>query len=129
MARVMGLQWIRLETVFHQNHKILYLVEDNEWRAIVNWAAGLAHAGAQGTDGYLPRACLPLLHARRRDADALSAAGLWIPTDGGWVIHDWAEHQPSNDETHARRERARAAALARWHGNGNGAAPRAGTDD
>ena len=41
----MGLPWVRLDTQFASNPKILYLIEDKQWRSIVVWAAGLAYAG------------------------------------------------------------------------------------
>ena len=69
----MGLPWVRLDTNFAQNPKILYLIEDKKYRAIVAYISGLGYAGAQGTDGFLPKACLPVIHATRTDAKHLVA--------------------------------------------------------
>ena len=113
----MGLPWVRLDTSFAQNPKILYLVEDKKHRAIVTYIAGLAYAGAQGTDGFLPTACLPVIHGAKVDAKALVDVGLWVETIGGWEINSWDEHQQSNEETQLRRKRARDAAMQRWHGD------------
>jgi hypothetical protein len=115
----MGLPWIRLDTQFALNPKILYLVEDKRFRAAFVWTASLAYAGAHGTDGFLPTACLPHLHATKADAKALVEVGLWIETVGGWEINSWAEFQPSNAETEERKKRAKEAAMQRWHGSSN----------
>jgi hypothetical protein len=112
----MGLPWVRLDTQFASNHKILYLIEDRKWRAAFVWLASLAHAGAQGTDGFVPAAALPLLHGTKAEAKALVDVGLWQETPGGWQINSWTEHQPTSEEMQMRRKRAQNAAMARWHG-------------
>lgn len=112
----MGLPWVRLDTNFAQNPKILYLIEDKKHRAIVAYVAGLGYSGAQGTDGFLPAACLSVIHATRADAKALVEVGLWHEGLGGWEINGWDEHQQSNAETQKRKKNARDAAMQRWHG-------------
>jgi hypothetical protein len=116
----MGLPWVKLDTNLPQNPKILYLIEDKRHRAIAVYMFGLAYSGAQGTDGFLPAACLPVIHATRADARNLVEVGLWIETVGGWEINDWAEHQLSSEETQQRKKKARDAAMARWHGRPQG---------
>jgi hypothetical protein len=115
----MGLPWVRLDTQFPSNPKILGLIEAKKYRSAFVWTAGLAYAGAHGTDGFIPTGALPFLHATRADAKALVDAGLWIETIGGWEVNSWAEFQPSNAETQERKKRAieaaRRAAHARWH--------------
>ena len=113
----MGLPWVRLDTNFAQNPKILYLIEDKRHRAIVTYVAGLGYAGAQGTDGFLPSAALPVIHGTRTDAKHLVDVGLWLESLGGWEINDWNEHQQSSEETQLRKKKARDAAMARWHGS------------
>jgi len=112
----MGLPWVRLDTQFAQNPKILYLIEDKKYRAAFAYITGLTYAGAQGTDGFLPNACLSCIHASKADATALVEVGLWLETVGGWEINSWAEHQQSNEETQLRKKKARDAAMQRWHG-------------
>lgn len=115
----MGLPWVRLDTQFSQNPKVLYLVEDKKFKAAFVYVAGLGYSGAHGTDGFIPGAALPLLHATKADAKALVDVGLWLHVPGGWEVNSWNEFQPSNDETQARKQRARDAAMQRWHGGGN----------
>lgn len=117
----MGLQWVRLDTQFASNPKMLYLVEDKKFRAAFVWVASLGYAGSHGTDGFLPAACLPFLHATKADAKALVDVGLWLECAGGWEINSWGEFQPTSDEMQKRKKKARDAAMARWHGGSSNA--------
>jgi len=112
----MGLPWVRLDTQFPSNPKVLELTSQNRWRAAFVYITGLAYAGQHGTDGYLPEACLPFIHGTRRDADQLVKAGLWHTDMGGWSINGWSDFQISDEEAKARSEKARSAAMERWHG-------------
>ena len=114
----MGLPWVRLDTQFASNPKILYLVEDKKFRAAFAWLASLGYAGSHGTDGFIPAAALPFLHATKADAKALVDVGLWLETVGGWEINSWAEFQPTSAEMADRKKRAKDAAMTRWHGKG-----------
>lgn len=111
----MALPWVRLDSAFNTNPKILELVEDRQWRSIVGYVCGLAYSGAHGTDGFVPASALPFVHTTRKDADALVGSRLWIPSPGGWDINGWADFQPSNEESQKRKKRAQDAAAARWH--------------
>jgi len=110
----MPLPWIRLDTQFPSNPKVLALVEDKNFRSAFNYVAGLCYSGAHGTDGFLPNLALPFLHATRRDAANLTETGLWVPTPGGWDINGWTEFQQSSEESAKRKADAKKAALARW---------------
>lgn len=111
-----GLKWVRLDTTFPHNQKVLDLAEQGRYRAITAYVCGLAYAGAQGTDGWIPSSALHLIHARRAEAAHLVEVGLWVARPGGWDINDWTEYQPTSEDTKARSEHARAAAMVRWHG-------------
>ena len=111
----MALPWVRLDTQFGHNPKVLGLIEAKAHAALVAYVCGLGYSGAQGTDGYIPTAALPFIHATRRHAQQLVAAGLWHETVGGWQVNDWDEYQRSSMDAVERRERAQRAALARWH--------------
>jgi hypothetical protein len=118
---MMPLPWIRKDTAFPRNPKILALIAASAWRAVVVYDFGLCYAGEQGTDGFIPKLALPQIHGRPRDAQQLVEHRLWHEQNGaGWVINDWAEFQQSNSETRERGAKARAASLkancVRWHG-------------
>jgi len=108
-------QWVRLDTAFPRNHKVLALLELKDGhRAITAYICGLSYAGEQNVDGFIPRAALPFLHARVADARRLVEVGLWLDDEGGWVINGWSDFQPTTDESTARSNKARIAARARW---------------
>ena len=112
-----GLKWVRLDTTFPTNQKTLDLAAAGRWRAITVYLCSLAHAGAQGTDGWIPTSALRVIHARPIDAQHLTDAGLWAKEEGGYLIHDWADYQPTSQDINARTIRARDAARARWNRN------------
>lgn len=109
-----GLQWIRLDTTFFDNGKIASLVDESRHRTVVAHLSGMCHVGKIGTDGFLPENALRRFAATKRDANECVAAGLWIPSPGGYEINGWADFQVANLEAKARSEKARAAAQARW---------------
>ena len=111
-----GLKWVRVDTAFPRNHKVITLIGEGHHRAALVYLCGLALAGEQGTDGWVPEPLLPHIHGRPTDAQHLVEVGLWLPRPGGWDIKDWDESQPTSQETKDRSARARAAALQRWHG-------------
>ena len=110
----MALPWVRLDSSFTQNPKILHLIEDKKWQSITVYVAGLGYSGLHGTDGFLPNAALPFMHGSKRTAADLVSVGLWVPCPGGFDINDWVEFQPSSDEAETRRKKAKAAAETRW---------------
>lgn len=114
----MGLPWVRLDTQFGSNPKILALLAENKHRAAFAWVCSLAYSGAHGTDGFLPSNCLMFLHAKPIDAKALVRVGLWQECPGGWEISSWLDFQQSSHETEERKrklsERGRKAAAKKW---------------
>lgn len=109
------LAWVRLDTALPRNQKIITLsgLKDGHRAAFV-WVCSLTYAGEQGTDGFIPRPALPMIHGRPLDAQRLVEVGLWHAKDGGWLINDWAEYQQTNADTELRTKRAKIAAAARW---------------
>ena len=110
----MGLPWIRLDTSFPTNPKVLELVEAKRFKAAFGYICGLTYAGLHGTDGFIPGGVLPFIHATKAEATQLVESGLWFPTRGGWLINGWDEFQVSDDAAKKRRERAQKAAAKRW---------------
>ncbi|MEV6555900.1 hypothetical protein AB0M22_09300 [Nocardia sp. NPDC051756] len=122
----MGLPWIRLDTSTFDHPKMLDLMDDKQYRAIVVHLAGMAYSGKHGLDGYIPKAALRVIGGTAADVKRLVAADLWDEHDGGgWDVHGWKDYQFSSDEHEARRqrlsERGRKGADALW-------AKRNGTD-
>jgi len=119
------MNWVRLDTTLASNHKVLELLDQRDGPKALNlYIFGLGHCGANGTDGFIPRPALGLMHGTVKLANILVAAGLWHAEEGGYTVHDWLEHQPSSEEAGRRSQKARAAAAARW-----GNAPRNANPD
>lgn len=109
----MGLPWVRLDTGFAHNPKMIELVAAKKWKAAFVYVASLAYAGGQGTDGYIPENCLFLMHGTRSDANDLVSVGLWLLSAGGWDINGWDEFQVSDEAARKRRERAQKGGIAK----------------
>ena len=137
----MPLPWVRLDTTFPRNPKLLALLAEKDGhRAALVYLCSLSYSGEQGSDGWIPREALPFLHGRMADSKLLVRYGFWVcsvggevrsnadsnadvteqngyPQGGGWLIHGWDEFQQSSEETKKRRIRAQAGAAARWNGH------------
>lgn len=83
------------------------------------WVTAMSWSLSQLTDGHVPMQALPLLGARKPDAEALVKAGLWEHADGGYQFHDWAEYQPDAASIRAKRSAESAGGREgnhnRWH--------------
>jgi hypothetical protein len=112
----MPLQWVRLDTAMPGNAKVLHLIESHkEGRAAAFvWLCSIAYAGEQGTDGFISRSALARCNGVAVHARLLVEHQFWKDEGIGWTIHDFAEYQPSTEETRQRSERARMAAFKRW---------------
>ena len=101
--------------------------------------SGLFYASKQLTDGHIPAHRVPRLvpRFRPRTAAELVERGLWVPTDDGYLIHDYLDWNRSRAQVETDREHKKAVrsaagrkgAQARWHptvvdgkshSNGNG---------
>lgn len=116
----MGMSWVRVDSAFASNHKVLWLLEQRGGdHALCVYVFGLGHCAAADTDGFIARAALGLFHGRVKDAELLTEAGLWVEIKGGWEVNDWREYQPSSQDAQRRSEKAKLAAAKRW-GTGDG---------
>ena len=105
--------WTKLDDGFYANLKVLGLSD----RAFRLYVTGLNWSVSQLTDGHIPEVALPLVlptatPATRSKAIAeLVAAGLWDPCSSHsapcWLVHDFAEYQPTRDSVEADRTRNR----------------------
>lgn len=121
----MSLPWVRLDSSIASHDKILALLSDpspKRWQAISSYIFALGWCGQQGTDGRVPMAALPFIHATNTTARLLVKYGLWDEnaTGTGWTIRNWAERQQAELVTEAKREQfsiaGQKANCARWHG-------------
>lgn len=79
----------------------------------------LTHCNEHLTDGFVAAGYLRRLAAdaeiddARAAADRLVAVGYWEECDGGWMVHDFLDYNPSRAEVLAEREKA-AVRKERW---------------
>lgn len=115
----MSLPWVRLDANIASHDKTIRAMGMKGGKgAMCLYVFALGWAGGQGTDGHIPTAALPMLHGTRAEARILEAVELWDadPDGDGWWVRNWGQRQESHEVTEAKRERARNAAMSRWHG-------------
>lgn len=99
-----GTRWIRLDVAYFRNPKALEAGRDG--RAL--HLASICWSGAELTDGRIPPSALPtVLHdagVGRRAVDLVVDSGLWIPNGSGYVIHDYADMNPTRADVEADRQ-------------------------
>jgi hypothetical protein len=100
----MVMAWVKLSDNFYSHPKFLQAGARAGYLAI----CGLAYANQHLTDGVIPAVAPAMLGGTPKDVAAVVGAGLWVPgDDGGWVIHDFAEYQPTRRQIETEREAAR----------------------
>ena len=99
------MDFVKLRTRYYADVALMRAGEPAE----VLFTRGLAYAGEQETDGFIPAEALPrLTHTRgRARVNALVREGLWEPVLGGWIICGWVKHQITSDQLEAKREAGR----------------------
>lgn len=101
--------WVKVDDRFPQNPKVLAAGKAAAWA----YLCGLCYASQHLTDGHLPDKATPAF-AGKRDVERLVRAGLWIPVEGGYQIHDYLEHQPSREQ-HERKLEANRERQRKWY--------------
>ena len=104
--------WFKVDDSFYDHPKALAAGP-----AVALWLRAGCWCARQLTDGFVHRAVLPQVGGSPAMAKRLVEAravpggtGLWVPVDGGWLFHDWADYQP----TKVSREAMSEAAKKRW---------------
>jgi hypothetical protein len=113
----MPLPWVRLDTAMPDNPKVLALAElgDRGLAAAFVWTCSLAYSGKHGLDGFIPKNALVRINGKPVHARLLVDMHLWKDEGIGWSINGWDEFQESTEDTQKRSDKARKAALTRWH--------------
>lgn len=115
----MPLPWVRLDTSIADNPKVLRLIGSHRegMAAAFVWVCSITYSGKHGTDGFIERVALARVNGKAIHARLLVDHQFWKDEGIGWSIHDYAEYQESTEDTQRRSQRAREAALIRWHGD------------
>jgi hypothetical protein len=64
---------------------------------------GLAWSGGHGTDGYIPRTALPMIHGTSATARLLEKYGLWVEGTVGWNVPNYDKRQSLSATTESVR--------------------------
>jgi hypothetical protein len=123
----MALSWIRLDANIASHDKILNLLADpstSRWQAVSVYVFALGWSGAHGTDGFVPRNALGMVHGTPKIARLLEKYHLWIEATAGWKIVNFAERQQLSAVTEGKKQAQRLGAIKancqRWHGDSCG---------
>lgn len=121
--------WAKLDDHFHDHAKVIAAGHE----AVGLFALTLTWACGQQSEGKVP-ANVPQRFAGRRSNELcrrLVTAGLYEVVEGGWLIHDFLDYNPSRSTSAAlsdsRAQAGRRGAAARW-GNGKTAVVAIHTD-
>jgi hypothetical protein len=93
------LTWVKLDDRMPEHVKVASL-GDRAFRAHIE---ALCYCAGSLTDGFIPEA-VAKRRTWTRSAVELVAAVLWETTEGGWLIHDYLEHQRSKESARALGE-------------------------
>lgn len=113
--------WVKLDDGLLDHPKILRAgassKREGRATAIGIFAVGLLYTNRHLTDGFLPLAAIGSLFDKPVAAVALMTdAGLWRKVEGGYQIHDYADHNPRAadvlEHRQAERDRKR-----KWRAN------------
>ncbi len=96
--------WVKIDDQAPRNAKLLKAGPAAAWM----WVCGIAHAQAQMTEGFIPDIAIPTIgvtgsERSRKLADVLVTCGLFDRVDGGYMVHDYLEHNETREEALARR--------------------------
>jgi hypothetical protein len=105
-------RWARLDVGYFENTKIARVSTP----AMLLHLASILHCVDQLTDGEVSARALDVCSVRARAstrkaperAAELVAAGLWIPTEHGWHLHDFESMNPQAMRKIVERDRAAA---------------------
>lgn len=113
-----GPEWMRIDVDIMSNPKIAALRQARKYEPLCLYIDMIGYSTRNLTEGWVPPR-IPRSHGyRARDIDTLIEYGLWhameIADIGGWLIHDYLDHNPTKAWWERRTEQRRNAARARW---------------
>jgi hypothetical protein len=102
--------WIRVDDHFADHPKVMALAHDRLT------GLGLWHVAASYCARYLTNGFVPSTHVRAnapvRLINRMVAVGLFDPVDGGYMLHDWLNYNPSREAVKEAQAKKRAAGQA-----------------
>lgn len=104
------MSWAKVDDHANEHRKQLAAGAEACWL----WTCGLMYANRQAArDGFIPEAVVGMLYPFKSVAYATSLAlrlvtvGLWEPTEGGYLIHEFEEWNEPKEQREERKAQAR----------------------
>lgn len=99
------MSWARLDDRFFMHPKVIKAGHGPAWL----WIASIGYASANLTDGFIPESALVLIGnisktIAKRFSLTLVDVGLFEKAEGGFMIHDYLEWNPSAADVRAKRQ-------------------------
>lgn len=96
--------WVKIDDQAPRNAKLRRAGPSAAWM----WVCGIAHCQAQMTGGFIPDISVPDVGVQgtgrsRKLAEVLVTCGLFERVDGGYMVHDYLEHNATREEAIARK--------------------------
>lgn len=110
------MSWFRCDDNLGHHPKVMAL-DDKLLPAMGLWTMCGVYASKHLTDGFVPRKVVRM-YGGERLAKELEKAGLFKPTPGGWLIHDYLDWNPSKEQVLAMRAARQAAGQAGGRASG-----------
>jgi len=108
----------RLDTGWCVNPKVWAL----PWQGIALHAWSISYCDMARSSGFIPTGVIPGKRGSGLGVKALVDAGMWLPVDGGYQLHDYTEYNRTRAQIEAvgaaMRANGRAGGLARARANG-----------
>jgi hypothetical protein len=105
------MSWVKVDDGFPRHPKVFVaagLVKPHGYSRVLSMALqGNCYASSSLSDGFLPLEAVKRFHDSSpiQVAKALVKAKLWEDGDGGYVIHDYLDYNPSAVEVKQKRQR------------------------
>jgi hypothetical protein len=96
--------WVKLDDRFPSHRKIA-LLSDRAFRLHVSAMCWCAENLTDGNISDRELALVANVRSIKATAQQLQDAGLWDRSEGGWVIHDYLDSNPSRDQVLAERKK------------------------
>jgi hypothetical protein len=88
--------WFRCDDALGNHPKVMRL-DDKLLPAMGLWVMCGVYAAKHLTDGFVPRKVVRM-YGGEKFAKDLERAGLFRPAEGGWVLHDYLDWNPSKEQ-------------------------------
>lgn len=95
--------WFKVDDRFW-SHPVTSELSD---AATALWIRAGSWSAMHLTDGIIPKSKLRIFGSRKRAADELVQAGLWVEHDDTYEVTNWSKYQPMKDDVEAKREATR----------------------